>query len=160
MHTPAHPPLAEPAVIRLAAAYAIADDEGRGCSWEEEALWVGEQRVFGNDPPDAENWCVVPLDHWSTAELLGQDGRFVSVLMENDQGERACITWDVEAKRPGTLAEYDEKLAEKRLKIAQQRRAKAQLPGQLLADSFYVRGGHVVFCLFDEHARRRDLDVP
>lgn len=160
VHTPPHPPLAEAPSVRLAAAYAVVDEEGRGCAWEEEALWVGERRIFGDEAPDAENWCVVPLDHWSTVDLLGQDGRFVSVLMQNDVGERACVTWDVEAGRPATLVEYDGKLATGRLKVAGERRAKAQLGGVLAADNFYVRGGHVVFCLFDEAAVRRDLEVP
>ncbi|GDX78220.1 hypothetical protein LBMAG42_00310 [Deltaproteobacteria bacterium] len=160
VHTPPHPPLADAPAVRLAAAYAVVDEEGRGCAWEEEALWVGERRIFGNEAPDAPNWCQTPADHWSTVDLLGQDGRFVSVLMENDAGERACVTWDVEAARPATLLDYDEKLAEKRLKIAGRRREKARIGGRLVADNFYVRGGHVVFCLFDEAAVRRDLEVP
>ena len=160
VHTPPHPPLAEAPAVRLAAVYAVVDEEGRGCSWEEETLWYGERRIFGNEPPDAPNWCLVPSDHWATVDLLGQDGRFVSVLMENDAGQRECVTWDVDAGRPATLVEYDEKLAETRLKIAAKRRAKARLQGALVPDNFYVRSGHVVFCLFDEAAVRRDLEVP
>ncbi|MSQ03940.1 MAG: hypothetical protein EXR71_18970 [Myxococcales bacterium] len=137
-----------------------AGDEGAECRWEEEALWVGATRVIGGEPPDAADWCAAPSDHWSTLDILGQDGRFVSVLTETDLDATACRTWDVEAGRSVSLTDYDEKASDKRLKRAVRLLRRRAWTYPLDADAFYVGGGHIVFCLFDDAGTRHDLPVP
>lgn len=160
MHTPPHEPLAEPVVVRLAARHDVADQEGRDCSWEEEGLWVGERRVLGADPPDDTDWCRAPSHHWATLDLLGQDGPYVSLVQASDVGRTSCQTWDVVENRPITLAEYDEKLASRRIRRANRLLARHPLPGPLVPDSFVVRHGHVTFCIEDAEGGRHELDVP
>lgn len=160
MHTPPHPELGEPATIRLSEAHAVADEEGRTCFWEEEGLWLGERRILGAEAPDATDWCTELSDHWRTLTRLGQDGRFVSLLVASDDSGEDCGTWNVESGLRATLDEYDVKLADKRIKRAERLRTRRAIPGRLNGDSFFVRGGHVVFCLFDPSGVRRDLEVP
>lgn len=160
VHTPPHPALPEPARVVNLARVEFADRDGRTCRWEQEQLFVGERRVLGDDYPDATDWCRTPGESWSTLDVLGQDGRYVSLLVESDRGRPACQTWDVEQGRPVTLAEYDDKLAERRLARAARLHARRRLPGTLDANAFVVRDGHVAFCLFDESGKRHELSVP
>ncbi len=146
--------------VQTHAQVAAADDEGAECRWEEEALWVGADRVIGAEPPDAADWCTVPWDHWSTLDILGQDGRFVSVLAEGEGTTASCRTWDVEAGEPISLAEYDEKVADKRLKRAARLLRRRGWTYTVDPDAFYIGGGHVVFCFFDGAGARHDLPVP
>lgn len=160
VHTPPHEALPEPARVENLARVAFADLDGRTCRWEEEQLFVGPRRVIGGEFPDATDWCRAPFDHWATLDVLGEDGRYVSVLAESDAGRESCRTWDVELGRPVTLAEYDARNAEKRLARAARVHTRRRLPGTLEADAFVVRDGHVAFCLFDEAGRRHELPVP
>ncbi len=160
IHTPAHPPLAGAVHVEAHARVEAADDEGAECRWEEEALWVGATRVIGSEPPDAADWCTTPSDHWSTLDILGQDGRFVSVLGVSDTEAASCSTWDVEAGRPVSLSEYDEKLVDKRLKRAARLLQRLAWTYPVDPEAFYVGGGHIVFCFFDGAGARHDLPVP
>ena len=160
MHTPPHPALPEPVHVDLAARHETADLAGRDCSWEEEGLWVGGQRIVGHDAPDAADWCVAPSDHWATVDLLGQDGPFVSVFLEADGDVGRCETWNVNENRPASLVDYDPKHAEARVRRGARLLARRKIPGILHPDSFYVRGGHVVFCVFGPDGKRQDVEVP
>lgn len=160
LHTPPHEPLPEPVTVRLAARHDVADGEGRDCAWEEEGLWVGEHRVFGADPPDDTDWCRSPSDHWATIDVLGQDGRYVSLLTASDAAKESCRTWDVVDGRPITLAEYDEKAAPKRVRRASRLLGRTPIAAPFDPDAFRVRSGHVTFCLYDAAGVRHELDVP
>ncbi len=160
VHTPPQPPLPDPARVELLSRFQFVDRDGRYCRWEEEQLHVGSRRVFGGEWPDATDWCTTPSEHWVTVDLLGGDGRFVSVLTESESQRPTCRTWDVELGRPVTLAEYDARHAEKRLARALRLHGRRRLPGVVDADAFLVRGGHVAFCLFDPDGTRHELSVP
>lgn len=159
MHTPPHPAIVEPATVRLSEGHAVPDIEGRTCFWEEEGLWLRERRILGAEAPEGHDRCTDLTDHWRTLDLLGQDGRFVSLFVADDQGGEDCGTWNVESGLRATLEEYDVKLADKRIKRAERLRVRRAIPGRFSPDSFFVRGGHVVFCLFDPTGVRRDLEV-
>lgn len=160
VHTPPHEPIAEPVTVRLAERHEVADEEGRDCAWEEEGLWRGETLLIGNPAPDATDWCGPPSDHWATLDLLGQDGRYVSLLQESDTTPPTCRTWDVVENRPVTLAEYDEKNAPKRIRKASRLLARHPIDAPFDPDAFLVRAGHVRFCLFDARGVRHELEVP
>ena len=72
--------------------------------------------------------------------------------------EGACM--DVEAGRPVSLSEYDEKLVDKRLKRAARLLQRLAWTYPVDPEAFYVGGGHIVFCFFDGAGARHDLPVP
>ncbi len=160
MHTPPRPRLPEPVVVRNELRTAEFDAEGRTCTWEAEGLWVGTRRVLGQDAPTEMDWCRAPSESWSTLDVLGQDGEFVSIAAASSSGPPGCGTWNVVTGLPATLVEYDEKLAERRVLRATRKLARRPLSGTFNADAFIVGNRHLRFCWFDNTGLRHDLNVP
>jgi hypothetical protein len=160
VRTPPHPPLGEAVTVRTERRERALDEEGRGCAWEEESLWVGERRLIGADPPDALDWCAKPTDHWRTLDVLGQDGAFVSLEQDGSDGVRTCGTIDTATGAWATLDAYDPKHAKGRVRRALRLLAGEPSEPGFDPDRFVVGGGHVRFCWRDATGRRHDLDVP
>lgn len=160
MHTPPSPPWPESVAVRVESREGRVGEEGRTCFWEEESLWVGGRRILGEAPPDAEDWCRAPTDHWRTIDIVGQDGRYISLLTEDSEGRRTCGTLDLATGAEATLTEYDAKLAARRARRAERLLAKHPAAAGFQADRFLLRAGHVRFCWVDEQGLRHDLDVP
>ncbi|MBM4390609.1 MAG: hypothetical protein FJ090_05765 [Deltaproteobacteria bacterium] len=161
IHTPVLDPVAVPVATHVRRLESPPDEQGRTCSWEEEWLLAGAERLVGADEPEA---CEVLADHWQTVDVLGQNGPFVSVLVESGgccpvQRAASCQTWDLVNRVAVSVHHYDPRAAVRRWRraesIAAERGAGALDPMQ-----FYVRGRHVTFCTWDPAGRRVDVPAP
>ncbi len=160
MHTRPSPPWPESVAVRLESRERAVGEEGRTCRWEEESLWAGGRRLVGESPPDAEDWCREPSDHWRTIDVVAQDGPYLSLLTEDSDGRRTCGTLDLSTGSEIALSTYDEKLAARRARRAARLLAKHPAPAGFDENRFLLREGHVRFCWVDERGERHDLDVP
>lgn len=160
VRTPPHPDWPEAVTVRAELREQVVDETGRGCSWEEESLWVGDRRLVGESPPDSEDWCREPSAHWRTLDVVAQDGAFVSIVTESSSGAPTCGTLDLATGQSATLAAYDERHAERRIRWATRLLTRLPRPPGFDPDRFLVRDGHVRFCWIDPTGARHDLDVP
>lgn len=161
IHTPAFDPVAVPVATPTHRVESLPDEEGRTCTWEEEWLLGGAERLLGADVPEA---CDVLADHWQTVDLLGQNGPFVSVLVETggccpEVRAAACQTWDLVHHVPVSVHDYDPARAERRWRRAEAIAAERGV-GALDPLQFYIRGTHVTFCTWDAEGRRVDVPAP
>lgn len=166
--TDALPVPAEPVGVRVVEAPGRPDENGRACTWEEESLWYGPNRLVGTDPPEGES-CGGIGDHWQTLDIVGSNGPFLSVerawgVCCPDRSDRELLTWDVVNGRPISILEYDEKWGEKRLAWARKAVERGHYPG--LADPnevdparFFIRGSHVVFVVYNGLGHRVEIPV-
>mgnify|MGYP001576285118 CR=1 FL=1 len=138
------------------------DDEGRACTWAEEAFFAGAERVVGEEPPDA---CVPLTDHWQTVDILGRNGPYVSVLVEAGGccppvREARCTTFNVVDRRAVTVYDYHDKVAERRLRRANAEAAAMGLAAPVDPGQFFIRGEHVTFCAWTPAGDRVDVPAP
>lgn len=127
---------------------------GELCSWEAEQLTFAGQPLWVSPPPEGEGACPPGNDAARTADVVGQDGPFLSaILRERDDAQGLstvrCVTWDLATRLPTTLDGLDQKRAEHwRATAAAELVADPSLAGWLMTgDSFVLREHHVVYCL-------------
>ena len=139
---------------------------GDYCSWEAESLTYAGTPLWSAEPPEGENWCGTPADQSRYFDVLGQDGPFLSIRTQEsgccpDHSDAACVTWNLQAGRPATLVEYDERRAAKRWAQAQAIAAAPGFAGYTIAqDAFVVvPGGHVAFCAAPTAGARSGADI-
>lgn len=162
IHTPALPSPGVEVSVSLATLEGRPDDEGRACTWAEEALVADGARLLGGEPPEA---CAPLTDRWQTVDVLGRNGPFVSVVVETGGccppvRQARCATFDVVNRREVTVTEYHEKVASRRLRRAATEAARLGVVTPLDEAQFLVRGQHVTFCAWTPSGARVDVPAP
>lgn len=147
LHTPPHDPVPG-TVAKDFVRREQFNQEGEYCAWEAENLVFEGQPLWVAEAPADENWCLSPMEASRWVDILGQDGPYLSVILHTlsccpDVEEVRCLTMDVRTAEAVTLAQYDEKRAERRWK-----RAQRHVPeGHTLDERAFVVGDrHVRFC--------------
>jgi hypothetical protein len=141
IHTPRHEPPAEGALTRGSVRRESWAPDGTLCVWEDERLEFAGRMLVSHEEPQGDAWCAVSEEAAWAVDELGQDGPYVSLVLRDLVARTArCVTLDVRTGQPITLAEYDERHAERRWERAQ-RAAKGLDPG-----AFLVGDRHIRFC--------------
>ena len=140
MHTPPHEP-APGVLARSTVRHESWAPDGTACTWEDERVDFGGRTLVSHEAPDGQAWCKATEEQAWGVDVMGQDGPYVSLALRDLVARTVrCVTLDVRSGQPVSLAEYDEKHAQRRWEKAQ--RAK---PG-LDPAAFLVGDRHVRFC--------------
>jgi hypothetical protein len=111
VHTPPHPVEGrwQIELVRIEQATA----SGRPCVWEAEQLTYEGRAVWVATPPGDESFCRAPGEAARMVDVLGEDGPFLSVRLEERRccPERVevtpCVTYDLRSGTPVSLEAYD-----------------------------------------------------